>query len=41
MLRYGLQAMDGQALNVPTTQTDRPDEALIEERYAVFRTASA
>lgn len=39
MLLHGIQAMDGQRLNVPKAETSRPARDLLEERYAMFRRA--
>jgi putative restriction endonuclease len=37
MLRYGLQEIAGQKLHVPASRGERPQTALLEERYALFR----
>ncbi len=36
MLQYGLQAMDGKALELPTSRADRPDREYLAERFAGF-----
>ncbi len=40
MLRYGLQALQGETLDVPKQPVAHPDRLLLEERYERFRTAS-
>lgn len=36
MLQYGLQAMDGKRLELPTRRADAPDREFLAERYAAF-----
>ncbi len=36
MLQYGLQAMNGKALELPTRRDDRPDRDFLAERFATF-----
>ena len=36
MLQYGLQAMDGKRLELPTRRDDAPDRDHLAERYAAF-----
>lgn len=36
MLQYGLQAMDGKPLELPTSSADRPDREHLAERFAKF-----
>ncbi|MEW1737321.1 HNH endonuclease [Nocardia beijingensis] len=40
MLRYGLQAMDGQSLALPQRRKDWPSAERLEERFAEFKEAS-
>lgn len=41
MLRHGLQELHGARLRIlPRAQRDQPDASLLEERYALFRSAS-
>jgi putative restriction endonuclease len=40
MLRYGLQALQGERLHVPRARDEKPDPLRLEIRYAEFRTAS-
>jgi putative restriction endonuclease len=39
MLQYGLQAMSGVELTVPTVKANRPHKDALEQRYEEFRTA--
>ncbi len=37
MLRHGIQEMEGRRLLLPSSVGDRPDAAVVEERYEAFR----
>ncbi len=39
MLRYGLQEMRGQRIQVPRAVAAKPDPARLQERYEEFRAA--
>lgn len=39
MLQYGLQAMDGRTLGLPSSRADQPDREYLAERFAAFGSA--
>jgi putative restriction endonuclease len=39
-LRYALQGLHGDAIEIPRRRAAQPDRQLLEERYELFRAAS-